>query len=869
MVEIALPADGLEILRATNMNPNTKNYLVGGWIRWNEACRADKVDPMGATPEQAIECFTRLAVDPTICLRKVRDAVSRTYREAGLEPPIYDPRIGAAIRKQKGKPPLHTPTHRLRDDPARKQEYWVSQFINWCHENNKPHLPAHPDDIAEFLEQIAESQRAGTRYASSSISRYHSDNGYGRTSQLPQVKAVVAPINAEVRARKPNPDRKNKSASTQEGLDIIRASSLSKSTQANYCIQWNKWGRWCDPQGIDPLQTTPDQLERYVDENAHEGYRAIGNVCLAITLVYRERGQEPPTMFRQVLAAREKLGGFPRLEKPNKQLSAKELRTGQRWLALFINRCESRQKPSLPANLEDIVLFSEENHPDYTTSSLRIASNAVSRYHLDHGYASTAQHPLVKGLMKNLKKKDCEGSLEPKPAKMSIPEHLAKRLRRQENWQNWCSDHQIDHKQATPDHFATYLRHHTTHLLHKTRRQWVTAISSIYPSGCDPTKSEIVKAVLEEMKNLTPIKVEKRIQNRTRPLDRLSHVEELRPDQLPAGLTEEDANRIRENLAFQIRPQTRQSYNTKWEHYEQWCIDIGISTEIATKVHVLAYLSVMAEIWRCSTVEQILNAIRYIYDHDRPTDNPARDPIVSNLMNGIRRRNPQAPEQMDPINDSHFHEIARVAQNPRPREKRHKAILRGAVDIAILALMRDALLRISEAADARWLHLKREPDGTGRLTIPRSKGDQTAKGDVLFISQQTMAALDSMLKIKHSQGIDTQADDRIFQLGRGSIDNHIKKACEQAGLTGRYGGHSCRIGMAQDLLRAGASLASLMLAGRWKHSGMPIYYTRNAAARDGAVAAYHKRHPAEDQLSQNPRSSYGIIPVHTRAKFGT
>ena len=51
--------------------------------------------------------------------------------------------------------------------------------------------------------------------------------------------------------------------------------------------------------------------------------------------------------------------------------------------------------------------------------------------------------------------------------------------------------------------------------------------------------------------------------------------------------------------------------------------------------------------------------------------------------------------------------------------------------------MRDGLLRRGEAAALRWDNLTIADDGSGRLTISRSKTDQTGEGAVLWISPQT------------------------------------------------------------------------------------------------------------------------------------
>ncbi len=49
-------------------------------------------------------------------------------------------------------------------------------------------------------------------------------------------------------------------------------------------------------------------------------------------------------------------------------------------------------------------------------------------------------------------------------------------------------------------------------------------------------------------------------------------------------------------------------------------------------------------------------------------------------------------------------------------------------------------------------------------------------------------------------------------------------------------GHSCRVGMAQDLVASGADMAGVMQAGRWKSPQMPARYSARLEAKRGAVA---------------------------------
>ena len=50
----------------------------------------------------------------------------------------------------------------------------------------------------------------------------------------------------------------------------------------------------------------------------------------------------------------------------------------------------------------------------------------------------------------------------------------------------------------------------------------------------------------------------------------------------------------------------------------------------------------------------------------------------------------------------------------------------GDLDIALISLVRDAMLRVSEAADLTWKDIETEADGSGRLLIRRSKTDPEA-----------------------------------------------------------------------------------------------------------------------------------------------
>ena len=181
--------------------------------------------------------------------------------------------------------------------------------------------------------------------------------------------------------------------------------------------------------------------------------------------------------------------------------------------------------------------------------------------------------------------------------------------------------------------------------------------------------------------------------------------------------------------------------------------------------------------------------------------------------------------------------IQRVHQGKRRRrETEARAAVRALVDLALLQVMRDGLLRRSEAAELRWGDVEVHEDGSGRLHVVRSKTDQAGEGLVLYLGP---AAVEALLAIRPQEAvIDPGAS--VFGLSAGQISRRIKAATKMAGLGDGFSAHSPRVGMAQDLSAAGAELPELMTAGRWESPTMPARYTQAQAAGRGAVARYYR-----------------------------
>ena len=156
------------------------------------------------------------------------------------------------------------------------------------------------------------------------------------------------------------------------------------------------------------------------------------------------------------------------------------------------------------------------------------------------------------------------------------------------------------------------------------------------------------------------------------------------------------------------------------------------------------------------------------------------------------------------------------------------------MDVAIVTVMRDAMLGRSEAAALTWADVELLADGTGRITVRRSKADQAGEGAELFIGQDATTALERICPESPAP------ESPVFGgLGDRAIADRIRKAARAAGLEGDFSGHSPRIGMARDLAASGASTTALMLAGRWRSERMPALYARGEIAGRGPVARYY------------------------------
>ena len=290
-------------------------------------------------------------------------------------------------------------------------------------------------------------------------------------------------------------------------------------------------------------------------------------------------------------------------------------------------------------------------------------------------------------------------------------------------------------------------------------------------------------------------------------------------------------------------PSTRRAYVTGWKHFTSWCFENRCQELPSAAADVGRYLEHLVETEgkTLATARLRLTAIAAAHrlgGHPDPTPRP----LVKATLKRLAREYGKPRKQANGLTSEALAavkatvRIQRIHQGKRRRkESEAQAARRAAVDLALLQVMRDGLLRRSEAAALRLGDVEFHADGSGQLHVARYKTDQASEGQVLYLGP---AAVEALLAIRPNEAIIDPATS-VFGLSASQISRRIKAAAKMAGLGDGFTAHSRRVGMAQDLSAAGAELPELMAAGRWDSPTMPARYTEAQDDGRGAVARYY------------------------------
>ena len=233
-----------------------------------------------------------------------------------------------------------------------------------------------------------------------------------------------------------------------------------------------------------------------------------------------------------------------------------------------------------------------------------------------------------------------------------------------------------------------------------------------------------------------------------------------------------------------------------------------------------------------STIAQAVAAVRW---QAKNAGTEIVGEVTTRTLKGIRREGKDRGRgQTDGLTWSDVERVCAFAEMDKS--------IAGLRDSALIRLMSDCLLRVSEAVAVNLEDLK---DKT--LTVKSSKTDQEGVGETLYVTSDTRRIINRYIA---KAGIEGGALFRrvvrgdhvqVGGLTARSARRQIIYWSELAGVEGFISGHSLRVGSAVSLAKAGASVVDMQVAGRWKSSQMPAHYAKAELAERGAIARFKEK----------------------------
>ena len=625
------------------------------------------------------------------------------------------------------------------------------------------------------------------------------------------------------------------------GVELVRSSTVRPGSKRGISSRWRRWVAWCEEQGVPALASSGDDAVRWL-RHERRSQSMVKETRKAVSLVYRGLGMASP--FAQRQAMREVFGASGRYgAEEDYNPCAREAHRLR--LLDYLRWCQEHGRAALPGSGRQVADFLLDLAKDYSFSMVEHASAGVSRYLEDNGCPGTSSHPAVRQAIR-----ECETLCAKRVGPGQREPRVRTTTRRgvmQQHWTQWCQGQGMEWESAGAADALRYLRG-----LEYQR----TAALRVYHLGLlyeEMEENPFSSAAVLDWRRQHAKRVGETSSDDWRVVRRAEEViEEIRsarasgPTEVAVGLSWEEVADLTGDLSGDFAASTLRNYSRSFAAFEGWlAAEKKLALHQVRDQHVGAYLRHKSLGCRVSTLRSIATGLAMVFRELKDWLGLAENPVVTGLVDGylsrLRRDRREQAAQMDPVRETDYQAVMASVWEPLAGERTGRAELRAALVTAIFSVMFDGMLRVSEAVDARWDDVSSWPDGSGRLYLPVSKTDQAGEGDHVYISRRSMAALDNLREVRRDLGgVKAKQDGRIFQLGEREILVLVREACEAAGLEGRFGTHSFRIGMAQELAVAGFGLVLIMRAGRWEDPGMPTYYNRGLDLDDGAVAEVHR-----------------------------
>ena len=184
---------------------------------------------------------------------------------------------------------------------------------------------------------------------------------------------------------------------------------------------------------------------------------------------------------------------------------------------------------------------------------------------------------------------------------------------------------------------------------------------------------------------------------------------------------------------------------------------------------------------------------------DAGFDVPVHHGVARITLDELTQHDAPGPSRALPLDLDCYLAIRRTAHQARwgrggRLERAASARRRGAMDVAMIGLMRDARLRVSEAAVLTWGEVERVRGGSGRVRF-----EGAGETDYRVVSADTMKLLKSVRR-------GASDEEPVLGMRPNQIAIRIGTAARQAGLSEGYSGDSPRLGMIRDMETLGVQL---------------------------------------------------------------
>ena len=201
--------------------PLLKNY-VPNWKKWEIWCASTGIDPINATHDDWLK-YKAEAKGSKWRENMTQCAIGYVYRHLDKANP-------AVLDKD------------LSEEVTKGYQKWFRKFTAWCENRGKPAMPAHTEDVAKFLTEVARTQsKKDVEVARASIALHHRKAGYANTTKSDEVYRQI-----EVKS------------------DNYQRKGISATTTRRRVQDWAAWQEWCLRQAVDPRRPTPEALADYI-----------------------------------------------------------------------------------------------------------------------------------------------------------------------------------------------------------------------------------------------------------------------------------------------------------------------------------------------------------------------------------------------------------------------------------------------------------------------------------------------------------------------------------------------------------------------------------------------------------------------------